>query len=102
MMHRGRVVLDPDNHEIKDFPELPKILSSELEGRDIEYYMRKNMAIGNGEMSYYDIRGKPSSFLYRVSLTRFYSADAFNIPQRQQEIDDLVCSEGQRFEHARI
>ena len=70
LMDRDRVVIDPDNHEIRDFPELPKVLSSEMNGQDIEYYLRKNMQFGNGEMGYIDLRG-----IYSCSRASFANND---------------------------
>ncbi|KAL2038871.1 hypothetical protein N7G274_008393 [Stereocaulon virgatum] len=42
LLDEGRIVLDAFDHGIRDFPHLPKVLSSELEGHDIEYYCRQN------------------------------------------------------------
>lgn len=52
----GRIVLDSFDHGIRGFPstEVPSILSSELEGVDIETYQRRNRNIKN-----YDLQGKP-------------------------------------------
>ena len=47
----------------EDFPELPVVLSSELEGSDIEYYYRQN-----GEIADYDLVGMPNYFLDLVVL----------------------------------
>ena len=41
----GRIVLDLDNHPVKDWEELPLCLSSQLEGSDIETVRRINPAI---------------------------------------------------------
>ena len=45
MMNKGRVVLDQWNHGVRDFPELPEVISTAIEGHDIEDLMRRNMAI---------------------------------------------------------
>lgn len=54
MKDDGRIVLDSHNHGIRGFPatELPLILSSELEGVDIELYQRRNRDIKD-----YDLQG---------------------------------------------
>ena len=54
MMDRGRIVLDAYDHGIRDFPTiLPKCLSSEIGGYDLEHYFRQNE-----ELQLYDILGK--------------------------------------------
>ena len=52
-MDEGHIVLDAFDHGIRDFPHLPKLLSSEIEGHDIEYYYRQN-----AETTDYDLIGK--------------------------------------------
>lgn len=52
LMHAGRICLDPFDHGIRNFPELPALLSSELEGHDVEYYQRQNR-----EITLYDMIG---------------------------------------------
>ena len=52
LLDEGRIVLDAFDHGIRDFPHLPKVLSSELEGHDIEYYYRSN-----AQLTDYDLIG---------------------------------------------
>lgn len=52
MRHDNQIVLDPWDHGVRDFPELPGVLSSALEGYDVEMFMRSNLAI-----ALYDILG---------------------------------------------
>ena len=60
---RGRIVLDTFDHGLRNFPELPVVLSSELEGSDIEYYYRQN-----GEIADYDLIGMLKYLLGLVVL----------------------------------
>ena len=48
----GCIILDPFDHGLRNFPELPVVLSSELGGCDIEYYYRQNAEIAD-----YDLTG---------------------------------------------
>ena len=51
---QGRVLLDPYDHGIRDFPtELPPALSTYVEGWEIEHYLRKN-----SQIKPYDLMGK--------------------------------------------
>ncbi len=59
----GRIILDAFDHGLRNFPELPVALSSELEGSDIEYYYRQNAEIAD-----YDLIGMPKYFLGLVVL----------------------------------
>ena len=53
VMDEGRIVLDAFDHGLRDFGnQLPMYVSSELEGRDIEDYLRRNW-----EISVYDLIG---------------------------------------------
>ena len=52
LMDGNRVMLDPYDHPIRDFPELPVTLSSKENGMWIEYYMRQNK-----EIKPYDLMG---------------------------------------------
>ena len=52
LMDGNRVMLDPYDHPIRDFPELPVTLSSKEKGMWIEYYMRQNK-----EIKLYDLMG---------------------------------------------
>ena len=61
--HNGRIILDPFDHGLRNFPELPVALSSELEGCDIEYYYRQNAEIAD-----YDLIGMPKHSLGLVLL----------------------------------
>ena len=46
VMDEGRIVLDAFDHGLRDFGnQLPMYVSSELEGRDIEDYLRRNWMI---------------------------------------------------------
>ena len=63
VMHNGRIILDAFGHGLRNFPELPVVLSSELEGSDIEYYYRQNAEIAD-----YDLIGMPKCFLDIVVL----------------------------------
>ena len=45
-MDHGRVVLDPDNHPVKRFREIPTTCSSEMEGWLMEGIRRQNSSIG--------------------------------------------------------
>ena len=47
------IVIDQDDHEIRLFPYLPDVLSSQIEGADVEYYKRQYK-----KLDYYDIIGK--------------------------------------------
>ena len=40
MMYNGLILLDPDNHPVKDFPDVPRVFSSKLEGARIEAFRR--------------------------------------------------------------
>ena len=42
LLDGGSIVLDTADHPIRDFPELPKCLSSAVGGHDINYYWRQN------------------------------------------------------------
>ena len=54
---QGRVLLDPFDHGIRDFPgELPPCLSTNVEGWEIEHYKRRNSQINT-----YDLMGKQSN-----------------------------------------
>jgi len=56
VMDNGRIVLDAFDHGIRDFgDDLPLCLSSQIDGWDVETYLRRNL-----EISYYDIIGKSS------------------------------------------
>ena len=48
--YNGRTVLDMFDHGLRNFPELPMALSSELEGCDIEYYYRQNAEIADYDL----------------------------------------------------
>ena len=63
VMYNGRIILDPFDHGLRNFPELPVALSSELEGSDIEYYYRQNLEIAD-----YDLIGMLKQFLGLVVL----------------------------------
>ena len=52
LMDGNRIMLDPYDHPIRDFPELPVTLSSKEKGMWIEYYMRQNK-----EIRPYDLMG---------------------------------------------
>ena len=55
---QGRIVLDAFDHGLRDFGnQLPMYISSELEGHDIEDYLRRNR-----EISVYDLVGTQSRF----------------------------------------
>ena len=47
VMNDNRIVLDAYDHGLRDFP---KVLSSELEGHDIEYYYRQNADIADYDL----------------------------------------------------
>ena len=52
--HDGKILLDAYDHGIRSFPtELPVALSTELEGWEVENYLRKNR-----EIKVYDLMGK--------------------------------------------
>ena len=54
VMDEGRIVLDGFDHGLRNFgSQLPMYVSSELEGHDIEDYLRRNWQI-----SMYDLVGK--------------------------------------------
>ena len=53
LMDEERVCLDPHLHGIRDFEELPKIISAAVDGQDIEYWIRQN-----AQISRYDIMGE--------------------------------------------
>ena len=62
--HRGRILLDPYYHGIRDFPtELPVALSTELEDWNIEYLLRKNK-----EIKIYDLMGKYTELFTKSGL----------------------------------
>ena len=48
--YRGRIILDSYDHGLRDFSELPKALSTELSGADIEYYRRQNATISDYDL----------------------------------------------------
>ena len=53
VMDLGRIVLDAWDHGLRNFhDQLPIYVSSELEGRDIEHYLRRNR-----EITIYDLVG---------------------------------------------
>lgn len=67
LMDEGRIVLDLDNHPVKDWRELPLCLSSALEGSDIETVRRINPGI-----TLLDIRARmPKSTLTGPKKDRF-------------------------------
>lgn len=41
----GKVLLSQERHPILDWPELPKVLSSQVEGLLLEYWCRLNQHI---------------------------------------------------------
>lgn len=57
MMYNGMVVLDPYDHPVRNFPELPDCLSTQTSGMWIEHYLRKNL-----EIKAYDLMGKSASY----------------------------------------
>ena len=61
VMYHGHIIIDAFDHGL--LPELPVVLSSELEGSDIEYYYRQN-----GEIANYNLIGMPNHFLEPVVL----------------------------------
>ena len=61
--YNGRIILDPFDHGLRNFPELPVALSSELEGSDIEYYYRQNAEIAD-----YDLIGMLKQSLGLVGI----------------------------------
>ncbi|KAL2038870.1 hypothetical protein N7G274_008392 [Stereocaulon virgatum] len=70
MMVDSRIVLDMYDHGLRDFPDvLPKVLSSELEGHDIEYYYRQNAEI----MDYDLIARMPHAFHHGTRGERYRS-----------------------------
>ncbi|KAK4695333.1 hypothetical protein P7C71_g2400, partial [Lecanoromycetidae sp. Uapishka_2] len=40
MMHNGLIMLDPDDHPVRDFPDVPRAFSSKIEGGRIEAFRR--------------------------------------------------------------
>ena len=61
VMDENCIVLDAYDHGLRDFPNvLPKVLSSELEGHDIEYYYRQNADIADYDL----IARMPHAFHY--------------------------------------
>ena len=50
VMWNGCIILDPFDHGLRNFPELPVVLSSELAGCDIEYYYRQNSEIADYDL----------------------------------------------------
>lgn len=53
VMNEGRIILDAFDHGLRNFrDQLPMYVSSELEGHDIEDYLRRNR-----EISVYDLVG---------------------------------------------
>ena len=50
MMYQGHVVIDQDDHEIRLFPDIPDVLSSTIEGWEIEYYKRKYRKLQHGDL----------------------------------------------------
>ena len=65
MFYMGKVVLDQDHHEIRLFPGLPDVLSSAIEGWEVEYYKRQFL-----KLTYIDLIGEYS----RGSVLTNYSA----------------------------
>ena len=55
-----RIILDNFDHGLRDFSHLPKVLSTELAGEDIEYFYRQN-----GEVADYDLTGKSPSSAFK-------------------------------------
>lgn len=51
--HGTKVLLDPFDHPIRNFPELPATLSTEMKGWEVQYYLLKNL-----EIKTYDLMGK--------------------------------------------
>lgn len=47
------VLLDPYDHPIRNFSELPPTLSTEMKGWEVEYYLRKNL-----DIKVYDLMGE--------------------------------------------
>lgn len=60
MMYKGRVVLDPDNHPVRDFREIPATISSAVEGWLMEAIRRTNSKITSVEFRARMLR-KPSA-----------------------------------------
>ncbi len=57
MMVDGKVVLDPYNHPVRDFPgELPVCLSTAISGAEVELYTRRNP-----EIHPYDLMGESAA-----------------------------------------
>jgi hypothetical protein len=70
VMDDNRIVLDMYDHGLRDFPDvLPKVLSSELEGHDIEHYYRQNAEI----MDYDLIARMPHAFHYGIGGEQYRS-----------------------------
>lgn len=77
MMYQGQVVLDPYDHPVRDFPtELPPTLSTEMNGWEIEYYLRQNRAI-----KAYDLMGKYLCPSRTSMLTHFDSSMPCRLPR---------------------
>lgn len=58
--HLGRVLLDPYDYPIRNFPELPATLSTDMKGWEVEHHLRKNLAIKSYDlMGKYSVPGKP-------------------------------------------
>ena len=50
MTLNGMVLLDHDDHEIPDWPELPATLSTQVTGQEIEYFRRLNREIHHADL----------------------------------------------------
>ena len=62
VIDEGRIVLDAFDHGLRDFGhQLPLYISPELEGHDIEDFLRRDR-----EISVYDLVGTRSCFLKQV------------------------------------
>ena len=53
MMYQGLVVIDQDDREIKLFPGIPDVLSSAIQGWEVEYYKRQHQ-----QLMFTDLVGK--------------------------------------------
>ena len=58
MMIGNDVVIDHDDKEIRLFPGVPDVLSSKIEGADVEYYKRQHKML-----TYFDLIGEYGTLL---------------------------------------
>ena len=79
MMYQDKIVLDPYDHPVRDFLELPATISTDEPGCMIEFHLRKNRQI-----SAYDLMGKQIACSLSLTLLKAYSSNEKIIRQLER------------------